>query len=140
MSVPLPPPLLDLVAIVDRLRQEVAVVTGRALVDAAELQVLQYTAGGHYMRHVDTGKSRSGALHRSVSFLLYLTDDEWEPATDGGELRIFDAQSDDDDTYLSDIAPVAGTLILFDSATVPHAVLPTQRNRLVIVGWLCEAG
>ena len=91
------------------------------------------------MRHVDAGKARAGALRRSVSFVLYLTDDDWDVLNDGGALRIFDAASDDDEHWLSDIAPMAGTLVLFDSASIPHGVLPTRRERLVIVGWLCDA-
>ena len=36
----------------------------------------------------------------------------------------------------SDIAPQAGTVVLFDSATVPHEVLATKnRNRVCVVGW-----
>ena len=37
-----------------------------------------------------------------------------------------------------DVVPSGGTLVLFASATVPHEVLPTRRERLAIVGWLCE--
>ena len=79
-------------------------------------------------------------LRRSVSLLVYLTDDTWDVARDGGELRIFDtAAAGDDGPALADVAPAPGTLVLFDSATVPHGVLPTRRERLALVGWLCEA-
>ena len=37
-----------------------------------------------------------------------------------------------------DILPIAGTLVLFDSTTVPHEVLPTSRMRSVVAAWLLE--
>ena len=42
--------------------------------------------------------------------------------------------------WVADVGAAAGTLLLFDSASVPHAVLPTRRDRLALVGWFCEAG
>jgi predicted 2-oxoglutarate/Fe(II)-dependent dioxygenase YbiX len=97
---------------------------------------------------------------RCVSWLLYLGDpsidldddhnddgwDEdhscanrsWDPLRDGGCLRIY---HDDDDvgdggtTQYTDITPHPGTLILFDSATVRHEVLVTNRPRSCVVGW-----
>ena len=37
-----------------------------------------------------------------------------------------------------EVAPRAGRLVLFDSASVPHGVLPTSRERLALVGWFCS--
>lgn len=38
-----------------------------------------------------------------------------------------------------DIAPEGGTLVLFDSVSVPHEVLATKvRERLAVVGWFHE--
>lgn len=34
-----------------------------------------------------------------------------------------------------DVPPEGGTLVLFDSAKVPHEVLDTNSERLAIVGW-----
>lgn len=88
---------------------------------------------------------------------------EWDCATDGGALRIHGAEfvrwcapatdgdcaigaapvpflpagsnpAGDDDVYC-DIAPTPGTMLLFDSATVPHEVRPTARGRVCVVGW-----
>lgn len=88
----------------------------------------------------------------------------WDPETDGGALRIFgqenvrwvyeqngdknssDSQEDNpchsciDSNHslppYRDIAPIPGTIVLFDSLTVPHAVLPTKkRGRVGVVAW-----
>lgn len=46
---------------------------------------------------------------------------------------------DDDDVFVVDVVPSAGTLVLFDSVTVPHEVLPvTAGERLAIAGWFHE--
>ena len=38
------------------------------------------------------------------------------------------------------VAPLGGTLVLFDSVAVPHEVLPTLRGeRLALAGWFHEA-
>ena len=38
-----------------------------------------------------------------------------------------------------EVAPVGGTLVLFDSASVPHSVKPTRAGkRLALAGWLHE--
>ena len=75
--------------------------------------------------------------------LLYLTPDDWREA-DGGQLRIHGAGDAANGGLQSahgamrDVAPTAGTLVLFDSAAVPHEVLPTRRERTVVVGWFLE--
>ena len=153
LSAELPPPLLGLVQRISLLRVELAAATARPLVDVAELQLLIYPAGGHYRRHVDAGKaSQRRAVRRSISLLVYLTEAGWDAAEDGGQLRVFadggiDAPpsptepSDRDQAGASatfDVAPTAGTLVLFDSLSVPHSVLPTRRPRLALAGWLCE--
>jgi Rps23 Pro-64 3,4-dihydroxylase Tpa1-like proline 4-hydroxylase len=91
-------------------------------------------------------------------------DDDTEPwsVADGGELRIHGAPhvrwlnndgddvddttssnatslshtASDKDLVVQDLAPRAGTLVLFDSAVVPHEVRPTlQRGRVAVVAW-----
>ena len=142
-------PLLALVHRLDRLRIELASASGRSILDIAELQLLLYPVGGHYRRHVDTGRSAKRAVRRSISLVLYLTEPGWDDATDGGQLRIFadggidappdrGAASEPDETATFEIAPAPGTLVLFDSLSVPHCVLPTQRPRLALAGWFCE--
>ena len=131
----LPSPLLHVVSRVEELRAALACSTGRPLVEDAELQLLRYSAGGHYQRHIDDGiDTANRPVRRSISLLLYLTPADWHPDVDGGALRVHHAGGE----APLDVAPSAGSLVLFDSATVAHEVLPTRRERVVIVGWLLE--
>jgi hypothetical protein len=138
---PLAPGLLYVVAIVHELRLRLAEFSGRDdLLDSAELQCLTYRPGGSYRRHVDnstglTVGSSGRPVQRSVSFLVYLTPDDWDPTTDGGALRI---HAHADQPTAVDVQALPGTLVIFDSSRVPHEVLQTQRTRLVLVGWLQE--
>ena len=83
--------------------------------------------------------ARASSLHtmrpvrRSISLLLYLTPPDWRTEVDGGALRVHRQNA-----APLDVEPHAGTLVLFDSASVPHEVLPTRRERTVVVGWLME--
>ena len=118
------------------------------LTEYAPLPCGRYDVGGHYGRHIDEGgRGTSRQLKRSISFLIYLTPDDWS-AADGGALRVFPptgangnaragASGSEQDGSV-DIQPAAGSLVVFDSATVPHMVLPTHRERVAIVGWLLE--
>mgnify|MGYP006151297747 CR=1 FL=1 len=157
----LPTGLRSVVRSIDELRAELALATGRPLLEEVELQLLTYAEGGHYARHVDDGLgTATRAVRRSISMLLYLTPDDWCD-DDGGQLRIHVASPSPGacarihrlrprldgsirvDDLLSEVAldilPAAGTLVLFNSATVPHEVLHTLRQRSVVVGWLLEA-
>lgn len=146
----LPPALGAVVGALDSLRGELALATRRPLLDAAELQLLTYRAGGHYARHVDDGVGTAGrSVRRSISLLLYLTPDDWRDA-DGGQLRIHPAargagaeehqpERSPPRAELRDVAPRAGSLVLFDSKVTPHEVLTTARERSVVVGWYLEA-
>jgi hypothetical protein len=123
--------------------------------DLVELSYLLYEGnqGGRYGRHVDR-QQLSSYHQRSVSFLLYLgsgdgdeeEEDAWDCARDGGALRIHGPAAyatgqpvtvslSGDQQVHADVTPQAGTLVVFDSATVPHEVLVTQRSRICVVGW-----
>ena len=141
----LPPPLRRIVGTVERLRAALAPACGRDLLSSAELTVLRYRPGGSYRRHLDDrpgitlgpraangAAASASAVRRSLSLLIYLTPDDWS-AADGGELRCYCGGE------AVDVAPAAGTLVVFDSRSVPHEVLTTRRERLVIAGWLQEA-
>ena len=51
----MPPPLLELIAALDRLRLNLTVASGRPFMEIIELQMLSYARGGQYARHLDTG-------------------------------------------------------------------------------------
>ena len=67
---------------------------------------------------------------RSVSLLLYLNDETWDAKKDGGVLRAIIKGG-----KTKEVVPKGGTLVLFDSKTVEHEVLATNRERLAVVGW-----
>lgn len=90
-----------------------------------ELHFAVYPSGGFYRKHIDNFRGGSARL---VTVILYLNAD-WQPQ-DGGQLRLYlEDQS-------LDIAPVAGTLVLFLSERFEHEVLPTEQERLSLTGWL----
>ena len=134
-----PRPFVEIMASIEALRIDLAAASGRELLESAELQLLSYREGGAYRRHVDqangvvVGPGGRGA-RRSVSMVLFLTPDDWHADTDGGSLRIHAHKGGG----ACDVAPVAGSLVLFDSATVPHEVLKTNRQRTVLAIWLQE--
>ena len=90
-----------------------------------KVMLAHYPAGARYVRHSDVSPA---VAHRRVTVILYLNED-WR-ASDGGHLRVYF----NDDRHI-DVAPKAGTLVLFKSDTVPHEVLPTTARRLAVVGW-----
>ena len=109
--------LAPLIATVDALRAALIGSSGRPLLETAELQLLHYPQGGSFRRHVDDrpgikiGAHGRTDVRRSISFLIYLTRDDWDPAADGGALRFHTAQHG-----LIDVNPWPGTLAIFDSA------------------------
>lgn len=89
-----------------------------------------YPPGAFYRRHLDRFRDDD---RRTVSTVLYLNE-AWQPG-DGGELRLFLGERD-----VLDVAPVAGSLVVFLSGEVPHEVLATQRERLSLTGWFRRRG
>jgi SM-20-related protein len=85
-----------------------------------------YPPGTGYERHVDAFRHDNP---RRLSAVLYLNR-QWRQS-EGGELAIYDS----DGNVVERILPEAGTLVLFLSQTVPHAVLPTRRWRASIAAW-----
>lgn len=87
----------------------------------------------------------------------------WDCVTDGGALRVYGSTSAavactgktvvcisplplphyldkyEFCRYYADITPTAGTLVIFDSATVQHEVRTTHRPRAAVVGWFRES-
>eukprot|EP00977_Amphora_coffeiformis_P002289 scaffold426_cov219-Amphora_coffeaeformis.AAC.51 len=146
----------DLVRFVDTLRvllQQTSNDGGLRLPpELVELSYLLYdNDGAAYAKHVDSFANDAGSDRtRRISFLLYLGDEQeelaWDCARDGGALRIHDeafAKATGQPVYTnvlgeywSDITPHPGTMVLFDSSSVPHEVVATKRGRICVVGWL----
>ncbi|HEV7778804.1 MAG TPA: 2OG-Fe(II) oxygenase [Luteibacter sp.] len=95
------------------------------LVDS-EAHYAAYPAGAGYARHLDRPRGNDA---RVVSAVFYLND-AWQ-AAEGGALRLHMA-----DGSQRDIAPQAGTLVLFLSGDFEHEVLPATRTRLSIACWM----
>ena len=85
-----------------------------------------YPPGAGYQRHLDAFQSDNP---RRLSAVLYLNR-HWR-RVQGGELAIYDGNGRE----LRRVLPEAGTLVLFLSQLVPHAVLPTKRWRASIAAW-----
>lgn len=112
-----------------------------SLYDAKVTHTNSERVGAFYSAHLDAcsdsfvdlgplGWLRSYYLRkRYVTAIVYLNPSGWKEE-DGGYLRIFFHEDD----YV-DIKPVGGRLILFSSAKITHAVLPTYAKRLACTVW-----
>jgi SM-20-related protein len=87
-----------------------------------------YGPGDFYRRHID---SFAGRASRVVSLVLYLNA-QWQPG-DGGELQVFNRESQDE--VCATIAPEAGRLVIFLSEQIPHEVLVANRTRYSLASW-----
>ena len=83
-----------------------------------------YDVGASYGAHLDAFSDDS---RRVISFCHYLNEG-WLP-DDGGCLRMHGAPD-------TDVAPIAGRLVLFQSRTMLHEVLPVHRRRFSLTGWM----
>lgn len=101
---------------------------------SVEAHYAQYQVGQFYAQHSDNAK---GSNIRAISTVLYLnsaindspTNDTWQ-AEWGGELRLEDLHQ-----AMHDILPIANRLVVFQS-DLPHEVLPANKIRRSIAGWL----
>lgn len=91
-----------------------------------------------YTAHLDNERDAFGFWrnHRALTAILYLGAEDWA-AADGGALQCAELDVE--------VLPRAGTVVLFDSQAVRHAVAPTSRpHRLAVSLWfvtrrlLCE--
>lgn len=89
-----------------------------------------YPPGSFYRRHLDRFRDDD---RRTVTTVFYLNEG-WLPEH-GGALRIELA-----DGREHDVAPAAGTLVVFMSGDFPHEVLPASRERLSLTGWYRRRG
>ena len=87
-----------------------------------------YPISSGFMRHVDEDPEMYEPVRNSISFLLYLTPQDWT-ADNGGALCVYEGGEEPP----RQIMPVSGTLVIYDSS-LEHSVLPTQRPRHLVSG------
>jgi hypothetical protein len=78
---------------------------------------------------------------RCVTAILYLNDDNWNVETDGGALKCYMNSAPEDNTgetatVIKSVAPIGGTLVLFDSRYLLHEVCPSNRERYALTLWI----
>lgn len=92
-----------------------------------------YEPGSFYRRHVDRHDADAavgGSGHRVISTVCYVNEPGW-PVDAGGEL-VLHAEA----AGALRVSPEAGTLVVFRSDNLAHEVLPANRQRLSIAGWM----
>ncbi|WP_026966118.1 2OG-Fe(II) oxygenase [Algoriphagus terrigena] len=90
----------------------------------------RYPVRSFYKKHLDQFQA---VPHRVVTVILYLND-SWT-AEDAGALRMYFPQEDGSE-LIEDVLPLGGRLVVFLSGEIPHEVLPTNKERISITGWL----
>lgn len=90
----------------------------------------RYPKGSFYVRHLDQFQQ---VLYRLVTVIIYLNDSWTEE--DEGMLRMYLPQEDGSEQIL-DIMPKGARMVVFLSGEIPHEVLPTNKERISITGWL----
>ena len=128
-SLPRPAPFAGVLGQLDELRVALAECSGRRLLEGGGLHLMRYPIGSKFMRHVDEDDALFEPIRNSVSFLVYLTPDDWI-ADDGGALLIHENSKGEEPRT---VLPVGGTLVVYDSTT-EHEVLPTRRERDLLSG------
>ena len=93
--------------------------------ESFEGHVAVYHSGGFYKKHIDTFRDDDA---RAITFILYLNE-AWSER-DGGQLRLYTSAEG-----FIDIAPRAGTVILFRSRDFAHEVLESHCERRTFTGW-----
>ena len=127
-SLPSPLPFAGLLERLDELRPALAQSTGRSLLEGGGLHLMRYPISSGFMRHVDEDPEMYEPVRNSISFLLYLTPQDWT-ADNGGALCVYEGGEEPP----RQIMPVSGTLVIYDSS-LEHSVLPTQRPRHLVSG------
>jgi len=94
-----------------------------------EFHYTVYPVGTFYKRHLDQFRKDD---HRRLSVICYLNF-EWQES-DGGALRLYIDDKGKERT--EEVLPVAGRLVCFRSDLLEHEVMPTNRERKSLTGWL----
>lgn len=92
-----------------------------------EVHMTVYPIGTYYKRHLDQFKKDD---KRKLSVICYLNKD-WQESN-GGQLRIYAENT------TVDVLPFAGRLVCFRSDVLEHEVLPANRERLSLTGWILD--
>ena len=92
-----------------------------------EMHMTVYPTGSYYKRHLDQFKAND---HRKLSVICYLNEN-WKEEH-GGQLRMHFKNE------YKDFLPLAGRLVCFRSDLVEHEVLPANRERLSLTGWMLD--
>lgn len=95
-----------------------------------EAHLSLYLPGSLYKKHID---QFTKIKHRIIFCILYLNYD-WKKE-DCGHLRIYHEEEDGKEAFV-DIMPEAGTSLCFRSDKIYHEVLPANRKRFGLTGWL----
>ena len=90
-----------------------------------EFHYTLYETGSFYKKHLDQFRNNDS---RKYSMIMYLNAG-WVNA-DGGQLRIHH------DGSFQNISPTNGKTVFFKSSELEHEVLPTNKPRMSITGWL----
>lgn len=91
-----------------------------------EFHLALYPEGSFYKKHLDQFKGRN---NRMISMIIYLNEN-WQHG-DGGELKIYPEGKED-----KIIEPLENRCILFRSDVLYHEVLPTNKPRKSVTGWM----
>lgn len=97
-----------------------------------EFHLANYPPESHYERHLDQFNKRN---NRTITIVYYFNEG-WTKG-DGGELEMFIPDINGDEQSVV-IEPLAGRLVMFKSAVVPHCVRPSNINRYSLTGWLLQ--
>ena len=89
-----------------------------------------YKPGAFYKKHID---QFARVKQRTISCILYLNENWIEDY--GGQLRIYINNEDESESFL-DVLPLPGTFVCFRSDKTYHEVLPANRERYSLTGWL----
>ena len=93
----------------------------------SECHFAVYPPGARYVKHLDCHHNQN---NRILSFILYLNRRNWSKSN-GGQLRMWL-----DSEEFMDVTPIGNRLVIFDSSEFYHEVLPANRPRMSLTGWM----
>lgn len=116
---------LQLFAVLDEIKQMINRFCFLSLSDY-EFHLALYPKGSFYKKHLDQFKGRN---NRMISMIIYLNEN-WKTG-DGGELKIYPEGKNE-----KVIEPLENRCILFRSDVLYHEVLPINKSRKSVTGWM----